>query len=108
MAKKQQFSIETELTAKIDDLTAKLNTANKRVDNFKRKAEANKGHTDIFKDITGSIGKYLPAIGAAAAAQQIFEGTINTSQAAGDSWAITQAGMTGALEGFYRTIGTGD
>ena len=38
MAKKQ-FSVQTELTAKIDDLTSKLNTANQRINYFKNEAE---------------------------------------------------------------------
>ena len=107
MAKKQ-FSIQTELTAKIDDLTNKLNTANQRINYFKNKAKKNKGEAEIFNNLIKGASKFLPAIGAATAAQQVFQGTINTTQTAGDSWAVTTATMQGALEGFYRTIGTGD
>lgn len=107
MAKKQ-FNINTELTGKIDDLTSKLNTANQRVNYFKNQAKKNKGEADMFNNLVKGAAKFLPAIGAAAAAQQVFQGTINTTNAAGDAWAVTQAGMKGALEGFYRTLGTGD
>lgn len=107
MAKKN-FNINTELTATIDQLTSKLNTANQRVNHFKNEAKKNKGEADIFNNLVKGAAKFLPAIGAAAAAQQVFQGTINTTNAAGDAWAVTQAGMKGALEGFYRTLGTGD
>jgi len=107
MAKKQ-FNVHTELTARIDDLTSKLNTANQRINYFKNEAKKNKGEAEIFNNLIKGASNFLPAIGAAAAAQQVFQGTINTTQTAGDSWAITTATMQGALEGFYRTIGTGD
>lgn len=108
MAKKQ-FNVHTELTAKIDDLTSKLNTAQKRVDYFKNKnKKSSSSSDDIFNSLTASAAKFLPAIGAAATAQQVFQGTINTTQTAGDAWALTTSEMQGTLEGFYRTIGTGD
>jgi len=107
MAKKQ-FSVQTELTAKIDDLTSKLNTAQKRVDYFKNKSKKSSKSDDIFNSLTASASKFLPAIGAATAAQQVFQGTIKTTQTAGDAWAITYSGLQGTLEGFFRTIGTGD
>lgn len=107
MAKKQ-FNVHTELTAKIDDLTSKLNTANQRINYFKNEAKKNKGEAEIFNNLIKGASKFLPAIGAATAAQQVFQGTINTTQTAGDSWAITTATMQGALDGFYRTLGTGD
>lgn len=107
MAKKQ-FNVHTELTAKIDDLTSKLNTAQKRVDYFKNKNKKSSSSDDIFNSLTASAAKFLPAIGAATAAQQVFQGTIKTTQTAGDAWDITYSGMQGTLEGFYRTIGSGD
>ena len=107
MAKKQ-FNVHTELTAKIDDLTSKLNTANQRINYFKNEAKKNKGEGEIFNNLIKGASKFLPAVGAATVAQQVFQGTINTTQTAGDSWAVTTATMQGALEGFYRTIGTGD
>jgi len=103
---KKQFNIETRLTADIDNLTSKLNTANRRVEHFKNQSK--KGNTDLFKGIGSSLSGILPAIGLAGAALTTFQGTINTTQTAGDSWAVTQASMKGALDGFYRTLGTGD
>lgn len=105
MAKKQ-FNLETELTAKIDDLTSKLNQANNKINNFKNQAA--KGNADIFSGLGKSLLGVLPALATAGAAMEVFKGVINTTQTAGDSWAITVATAKGALEGFYRTLGTGD
>lgn len=105
MAKKQ-MNLETELTAKIDDLTAKLNRASGQITSFKNKAKS--GNSDLFSGAVSSLKGLMPVIGLAAVATTTFNGVINTTQAAGDSWALTMAGVQGALEGVYRTIGTGD
>jgi hypothetical protein len=55
MAKKN-FNLDTELTGKIDDLTAKLNRANTQVGNYKNQAtKHNKDVQQAFKGTTNSI-----------------------------------------------------
>lgn len=102
---KKQFSIETELTAKIDDLTAKLNTANTRINRFKQQAK--KGNDNLFSGIGKSLGGLLPTIGVAATALTVFQGAITTTQTLGDAWNVTLSTAKGALEGFFRTLAEG-
>lgn len=99
-----QFNLQTVLTANIANLTTQLNRANSQISNFRRNSNTN----NLFSGAVDSLKGLLPALSVATIAVTTFKGTINTTQAAGDSWALTMASATGALEGFYRTIGTGD
>lgn len=102
----KNFNLEVELTAKIDDLTAKLNQANNKVNNFKKSSDRRKD--DIFSGLTKSAGLFAAGFVGVNTAMEVFNGVINTTQTAGDSWALTVGTMQGGLDGFYRTIGTGD
>ena len=46
-------------------------------------------------------------MGGSQAIMKSFTGIINSSQEAGDKWAVTVAGMTGAMDGFWQAVGTG-
>lgn len=103
----KNFNLQVELTAKIDDLTAKLNSANQKINQLKNTSKST-GSNDVFSGLMKSAGAYAAGLITVNAAMSAFEGVIGTTQTAGDSWAVTVAGMHGALEGVYRTIGTGD
>ena len=85
-------------------------------DNFEQGVnKASRATYALNKNISG-IGNTLKnfamagvaAFGGVQLATTVFNGVIKASQTAGDAWALSMASVTGALDGLYRTIGTGD
>ena len=102
---KRQFNLETELTAKIDDLTSKLNQANRQVENYKRKQEQSGASLqNIYKGVAGAIGTISAAFVAVQGASAIFNNVINSTQNTADSFAVSLAGIKGGLDAIYESV----
>ncbi|MCW0484656.1 hypothetical protein [Gaoshiqia sediminis] len=97
MAKKT-FNLETELTAKIDDLTTKLNRANTQVETFKKKqAKSSTDIESIFKGVSKSFGYITAGIIAAQGVLASFDKVINSTQATGDAFALTMGEINNTI-----------
>ena len=85
------------LDRKIKDIDRSLGIHNRNVGNY----------GSALGKVTGFLGGFGLAMGGSQAIMKSFTGIINNSQEAGDKWAVTVAGMTGAMDGFWQAVGTG-
>ncbi len=92
------------LDRKIKDVDASLGIHNRNVGNYESALGGMKG---MLGKVTGFMGGFGLAMGGSQAIMKSFTGIINNSQEAGDKWAVTVAGMTGAMDGFWQAVGTG-
>jgi len=92
------------LDRKIKDVDASLGIHNRNVGNYESALGGMKG---MLGKVTGFLGGFGLAMGGSQAIMKSFTGIINNSQEAGDKWAVTVAGMTGAMDGFWQAVGTG-
>lgn len=80
----------------------------KKVDATLGQHQRNVGnYGSAWSKITGFLGGFGLALGGAQVAMKAFNGVVKNSQVAGDSWEITMRGMEGALNGFFRAVGSG-
>ena len=100
MAKNSDIVARLRLNA--DDYNAKLEKAKQSTRNFgKSGSTAMGGLLDSFK-------KLLPAITAAAAAQQSFQRIIGSSQTIGDAYTRTIEAAKASVDEFFYALGSGD
>ena len=85
------------LDRKIKDIDGSLGIHNRNVGNY----------GSALGKVTGFLGGFGLAMSGSQAIMKSFTGIINNSQEAGDKWAVTVAGMTGAMDGFWQAVGTG-
>lgn len=98
---KQAKALRTEqqaLDKKIKDVDASLGIHNRNVGNY----------GGVLSGAKGILGQFGLAIGGAQIAMKLFNGIIEKSQGAGDSWAKSVAGWGGALDAFYKTFTSGE
>jgi hypothetical protein len=98
----KNFNLVANLVLNAEKFNSQINSA---------KTNVNNGGKSMMSSLSGIASKFsgvIAASGLTVAAMSTFRGAIETTQAAGDAWAVTISGAKGALEGFYRTVGTGD
>lgn len=66
------------------------------------------GLSAALSGMISTLGSMAIAFVSVGTVMKVFNGVINTTQTAGDAWALSVATVNGALEGLYLTIGTGD
>ena len=93
------------LDRKIKDVDASLGIHNRNVGNYESALSGAKG---MISKVTGFLGGFGLALGAGATVMKSFQMLVNSSQTAGDKWAISVGGMKGAIEGFFQALGTGN
>jgi hypothetical protein len=93
------------LDRKIKDIDASLGIHNRNVGNYESALSGVKG---MISKVTGFLGGFGLALGAGATVMKSFQMLVNSSQTAGDKWAISVGGMKGAIEGFFQALGTGN
>jgi hypothetical protein len=94
-----------ELDRKIKAVDASLGIHNRNVGHYERALNGAKG---MISKVTGFLGGFGLALGAGATVMKSFQMLVNSSQTAGDKWAISVGGMKGAIEGFFQASGTGN
>ena len=103
-----QYGINSKEARKLRDEQQKLDRKIKEVDGSLGIHNRNVGnYGSAIGKVTGFLGGFGLAMGGSQAIMKSFTGIINNSQEAGDKWAVTVAGMTGAMDGFWQAVGTG-
>ena len=103
-----QYGINSKEARKLRDEQQKLDRKIKEIDGSLGIHNRNVGnYGSALGKVTGFLGGFGLAMGSSQAIMKSFTGIINNSQTAGDRWAVTVAGMTGAMEGLWQAVGTG-
>ena len=103
-----QYGINSKEARKLRDEQQKLDRKIKEIDRSLGIHNRNVGnYGSALGKVTGFLGGFGLAMGSSQAIMKSFTGIINNSQTAGDRWAVTVAGMTGAMEGLWQAVGTG-
>lgn len=76
--------------------------------NLKMSAQEIKQFRDIGNKVTGTLGKFAGAIGAATSAHEIFERTVRGSQTTSDNFDLIMRACTTTVDSFFSALSTGD
>ena len=94
-----------------EKLTKAIKANEDKLKGFDKEIGRNQKNVGNYKSAFGKVGSILGsfglALGGAQIAMNLFNGVVSSSQIAGDAWTKTMAGMKGALDGFFKAIGTG-